>query len=83
MKIVATLLLLLLINRVYSTEICINQLDSCIQDCDCYGFGTESSIVCQIRDYILRPKYYTFWSHGEPYTENSQFKSQECTNGIY
>ena len=65
-----------------SIDTCVNQLESCVQDCDCCGFGTESGVVCQTRDHDSGPKCYTFRSHGEPCTEDSQCKSQQCANGL-
>lgn len=77
----SALLFLSLAHGVYAGDTCANQLESCVQDCDCCGFGTESGIVCQTRNFDLGPKCYTFRSHGEPCTENSQCKSQQCSNG--
>lgn len=80
-KNVSILLLLSIIGISQSIDTCVNQLESCIQDCDCCGFGTEPGIVCQTRDHDLGPRCYTFRSHGEDCSDNSQCKSQQCTNG--
>lgn len=65
----------------YVSHECVKQLESCVRDYDCCGIGTEPGIVCQTRNYALGPKCYTFRKHGEPCTENSQCRSQQCTRG--
>ena len=70
-----------IIGVLHSIYACVNQIDSCMQDCECCGFGTESRIVCQARDHDLGPRCYAFRIHGEDYSDDSQWKSQQCANG--
>ena len=47
------------------SDTCVEQKDSCVQDCDCCGYGTISGVVCQTRRHQLGPRCHIFRRHGE------------------
>ena len=63
----------LLFSIVFSdSSTCVEQADSCKQDCDCCGFGSISGVVCQTRRNELGPRCHLFRRHGESCTHHDE-----------
>lgn len=56
----------------FDNDKCVEQKESCKEDCDCCGFDSISGIVCQTRNHHLGPRCHTFRRHGEPCTASDQ-----------